>query len=277
MATPSATHGVVRLAALDVRRRPGHEHEMGSQLLLGEIVRVVRRETRARWCLVENLADGYRGWVRSWGLVEVPSRRANAWRRRARARLFRAWAQVREAPGRGPLVSPLFWGGRMIPGPRRGRFRQVELPDGRRGWTEARLLAVGRRAPPPLVTRVRELLGVPYLWGGRTPAGMDCSGFIQMLMAEHGYRLPRDAGDQERSARSLGPRERPRQGDLAFFGPRRAPAAHVGVLLGGGYYAHARGCVKINSLLSTNILFDNDLSSQFRGFRRPLRKPLARP
>src|SRR5262245_16404541 len=197
MTEPRATHGVVQLASLDVRRRPGHQYEMGSQLLLGEIVRVVRRQGGGRWCLVENLADGYRGWVRSWGLIEVPARRANAWLRRARGQIVRPWGEVREAPGRGALVSPIFWGARVIPGPRRGRFAMVELPDGRRGWTESRLVAVGGHAPPSLASRVRELLGVPYLWGGRTPAGLDCSGFVQLLLAERGFRVPRDAGIQE--------------------------------------------------------------------------------
>jgi cell wall-associated NlpC family hydrolase len=120
-----------------------------------------------------------------------------------------------------------------------------------------------------LVARVRDLLGVPYLWGGRTPAGMDCSGFVQLLLEEQGCRLPRDAADQERSSRRLGLRDRLRAGDLVFFGPARAPAAHVGVLLGGGYYAHARGMVRINSLKPDNPLYDNVLSNQFRGLRRP--------
>ncbi len=270
-ATPPATHGVVCLAALEMRRQPGHGSEMRSQLLLGEIVRVIRRRTRAQWCLVENLADGYRGWVRAWGLVQVSSRRAVAWRRRARARMVQPWAQVREAPGGGALVSPLFWGARVIPGRSRGRFRHVELPDGRRGWAETRALAGGQAAPPALAARVRDLLGVPYLWGGRTPAGFDCSGFVQQLLAEQGYRLPRDAADQERVSRPLGPREHPQAGDLAFFGPRGNPASHVAVLLGGGYYAHARGRVRINSLESYNRLYDKELDAQFRGYHRPRR------
>src|SRR3989442_9077195 len=117
------THGVVSLAALDVRRRPGHGSEMRSQLLLGEVVRVRRRGAGGDWCLVENEADGYRGWVRAWGLVEVPARRAATWRRRASARVRRMWAEARVEPGRGALVSPLVWGGRIIPGRSRGRYR----------------------------------------------------------------------------------------------------------------------------------------------------------
>jgi hypothetical protein len=269
MTSPRPTRGVVCLAALDVRRRPGHGSEMRSQLLLGEVVHVRRRAAGGDWCLVENEADGYRGWVRAWGLVEVTARRAGAWRRRASARVSRIWAEARVEPGRGALVSPLVWGNTVIPGRSRGRHREVELPDGRRGWVESRALVVGNRRPPGLAARVRDLLGVPYLWGGRTPVGMDCSGFVQLLLGEQGYRLPRDAADQERSSRRLGSRDRLRAGDLAFFGPAKAPAAHVGVLLGGGYYAHARGRVRINSLDQYNQLYDNVLGSQFRGLRRP--------
>ncbi|HKQ58948.1 MAG TPA: SH3 domain-containing protein, partial [Candidatus Eisenbacteria bacterium] len=69
--TARATHGIVVLAALDVRRAPRHSAEMGSQLLLGEVVRVASRSANAPWCRVENLSDGYRGWVRAWGLARV--------------------------------------------------------------------------------------------------------------------------------------------------------------------------------------------------------------
>ena len=269
MRLPKPTHGVVCLAALDVRRRPGHTSEMRTQLLLGEVVRIVRRAVGGAWCLVRSEADGYRGWVRSWGLVEVSAARAAAWRRRATARLTRIWAEARIDPGKGALVSPLVWGGRLIPGGARGRYRQIELPDGRTGWVESRALALGRSRPPDMASRARDLLGIPYLWGGRTPSGIDCSGLAQLLLGEQGFRIPRDAAQQERAARRLGRSDRPRVGDLAFFGRPSGPAAHVGVLLGGGYYIHARGRVRINSLDPVNPLYDSALMGQFRGLRRP--------
>lgn len=275
--TRRPTSGVITLAALDVRRRPDHASEMGSQLLMGEVVRVIRRSAGDRWYLVENVADRYRGWVRAWGVFLAGPRPLADWRRRARARVAALWVEVREAPGRGPLVTPLFWGARVIAGRVQGRFRRVELPDGVRGWVESRSLAIGPRAALPLLERARSLLGVPYLWGGRTPAGMDCSGLVQMLLAEHGHRLPRDAGDQERSCRPLGLRRRPRAGDLAFFGPPGAPAAHVGVMIGDGAYVHARGRVRVNSLEAGNKLYDMELSLQFRGIRSPGRPAPGTP
>jgi cell wall-associated NlpC family hydrolase len=272
MRHPKPTHGVVCLAALDVRRRPGHTSEMRTQLLLGEVVRIVRRAVGGTWCLVRNEADGYRGWVRAWGLVEVSARRAAAWHRRATARVTRTWAEARIDRGHGALVSPLVWGGRLIPGRARGRFRPVELPDGRRGWVDSSALAIGRSRPPDMISRARDLLGIPYLWGGRTPSGMDCSGLSQLLLGEQGVRIPRDAAQQERAARRLG-RDLPRVGDLAFFGRPRGPAAHVAVLLGGGYYIHSRGRVRINSLDPSNPLYDSALMGQFRGLRRPVSGP----
>jgi hypothetical protein len=264
------TTGIVTLAALDVRLRPEHAGEMGSQLLLGEVVRVIRRTAGDRWLLIENATDRYRGWVRSWGVALAAPRQVAAWRRRARTRASALWMEVRESPGRGPLVTPLFWGSRVIAGRAEARFRRVELPDGVRGWVEARGLEPGSARPRPLQERAKELLGIPYLWGGRTPAGLDCSGLVQMILAEQGVQVPRDAGDQERAARPLPRGGRPRTGDLAFFGPPRGPAGHVGIMVGDGLYLHARGRVRVNSLHSDNALCDSELKAQFRSIRRPV-------
>jgi len=265
----ASAFAVVRLSSLDVRLRPDHAAEMGSQLLMGEIVRVRRRDRADRWNWIENLSDGYRGWVRTWGLAPVSTAARRRWERRASGRVMRNWLDVREGPGRGALVSPLPWGARVIPGRRKGRFREVTLPDGARGWVESAGLGVGRRATPSLARRLESLMGTPYLWGGRTPAGLDCSGLVQMLLAEHGIRLPRDAADQERRSIRLRRGEKPRVGDLAFFGGGKGPAGHVGILIGGGRYAHARGQVTVNHLSPDNALHDKELGNQFRGIRRP--------
>ena len=261
--------GIVTLAALDVRRSPSHASEMGSQLLMGESVRVLSQDGGGRWLRVENRADGYRGWVRAWGVTLQAPALIASWLHKARGRASRPWLEVREGPGKGGLVTPLFWGARVIAGSTRGGHRRVQLPDGRRGWVPSGAIVVGVRSPRTLRERVSDLMGVPYLWGGRTPAGFDCSGLVQMLLAEQGRALPRDAADQERASRLLGAGERPESGDLAFFGRPGAPAGHVGILLGGGLYAHARGQVKLNHLHPSNDMYDKELGAQFRGIRRP--------
>ena len=235
---------------------------------MGEVVRVLRRTTKEHWWRVENLVDGYRGWARSWGLVPVSARGASAWNRRASARVIRMYAEVRAGRGRGPVVSPLFWNARIVARGGRGRWRQAFLPDGRTGWVEVGTISRGARRPG-LRRRLGDLLGTPYLWGGRTPLGFDCSGFIQQVLAERGVWLPRDAVEQSRNTRRLSPLEKPLAGDLVFFGPPNGRPSHVGLLLGSGFYAHARGCVRISSLDPHNDMCDKELLPILRGFWRP--------
>lgn len=261
---------MVTLAALDVRRSPEHRSELGSQLLLGEVVRLLATSRDGLWHRIENRADGYRGWARNWGLIPVSAARAARWGARARARVVRACVGATSSPQGGPLVSPLFLNSRLIPtGSRAGR-RRLELPDGRRAWVPAGAVVIGPRPGIDLLSRVRGLLGVPYLWGGRTASGFDCSGFTQQVLAEQGLALPRDAWQQFSRSRALPAGDPARIGDLIFFGALRSRPSHVGIALGGGYYAHARGRVMISSMEAGNPLCDRPLLDQLVAVRRPV-------
>jgi cell wall-associated NlpC family hydrolase len=260
-------HGVVQLAALDLRRRPDHRAELTSQLLMGEVVRVLERDRNDQWWRVENEADGYAGWVRSYGLRPASRTRTRRWLQLARGRVVAPFCHVRSARRGGHSLTPLFWNGRVIAGRATAGRRSVELPDGRRGWVEASAVSIGPNRVGVL-DRIRDLLGTPYLWGGRTPHGLDCSGLVQQLLGEQGVALPRDAHDQYLlTRRNIAPADLA-PGDLVFFGrgPRRME--HVGLLLGGGYYVHARGVVRVNSLDPDNPFYDKPLAAQTRGFGR---------
>ena len=268
--------GVVTLAALDLRARPDHAAELLSQLLLGEVVRVLEISRDGRWWRVENQFDLYRGWIRTWGVVGVTTARARAWVQEARGTIRVSYAELRSSRTRGRLVSPLFWRGQLLLGGRRGAALPAELPDGRRGWVDARAVAIDGRPAVRMADRIPELLGVPYLWGGRTPSGIDCSAFCQLVLAEQGVRLPRDADDQHSACARLDRGEEPAPGDLVFFAAPGKRIGHVGITLGGGAYAHARGYVRINSLVRGNPLYDKELAAQVRAFGRPGKHPLGR-
>ena len=267
---------LIGLAALDLRRHPNHQAELRSQLLMGETVVCLASDRSRQWARVENLTDGYRGWVRSWGLVPVALDEALAWRRGAQLRVSVMHAQILATPGGRKLVSPVFLNSRLAEatGGRRRRlgWRKVALPDGRQGWIESRALRPLWKRLPPLRRQIEGFLGIPYLWGGRTPMGFDCSGFVQQLFASRGRSIPRDADDQFRASRRLRRGDRGRAGDLIFFGPRRGRMTHVGVLIGASQFAHARGRVRVNSVDPDNPLYDSALATGFRARGRPVLK-----
>ena len=266
MSPAAPTHAVVSLPLLDLRPEPRHAAELGSQLLLGETVELLGDGPRAGWFRVRNESDGYSGWVRAWGLVPASRGRVASWRRHSRGRVVVPMGTVMASPGGRTAVSPVFFGNRLIArGGKRG-WRAVELPDGRRGYLPGAALAGTRRVP--LAKRVTSLLGAPYLWGGRSPAGYDCSGFVQQVLLEQGVRLPRDARHQCSASRRLEAGQEPREGDLAFFRRPGEPASHVGIGLGGGYFAHCRGRVAVASAQADNPLYDSELAPQFMGWFR---------
>ena len=262
----SHSHAVVTLPVLDVRAEPRHAAELGTQLLLGECVELLTRRAREGWVRVRNEADGYTGWVRTWGLVPAALSRVRRWQRLARGRVAVPASRVVSSRDGTVGVSPVYLGSRLIAAPPRRGWVEVELPDGRRGVLPAEALAGAR--PPSLEARVASLLGVQYLWGGRSPAGYDCSGFVQQVLLEQGVSLPRDASQQCRACRRRPTGSAPRAGDLAFFRRPGEAASHVGLALGAGYFAHCRGRVVIASVDPDNPLCDNDLMPQFMGWFR---------
>ena len=133
------------------------------------------------------------------------------------------------------------------------------------------------RRRPGVLERIQSLTGAPYQWGGRSPMALDCSGFTQLVLAEQGIALPRDARDQWRACEEIRRSDHGRVGDLVFFGSAERNQAHVGLYLGDGYFVHSRGRVAINSLDPDNLLCDSELLAQFRGIGRAPRNWKPRP
>jgi cell wall-associated NlpC family hydrolase len=125
---------------------------------------------------------------------------------------------------------------------------------------------------PKLAATGLRFLGIPYLWGGSTPKGFDCSGLMQRIYRLHGLLLPRDADMQSRfgALRSTRDLNSLATGDLLFFGKIPQRITHVGMVLPDRLFLHAYGQVRVNSLDPAHPLFEPVLAQDWRLTRDPM-------
>ncbi len=249
----------VTSSVADVRRQGAHAAELLTQLIMGDTAYQLKEE--GDWRLVR-LSDDYHGWIRSWYVRETDAREVAAYDGAARAVVAANVGYVLSAADEGSLpVSEAVAGTRIVAEPPAGGYRAVTLPGGKSGFMREELLAdrEARAAPDRgrLVGRAMRFVGIPYLWGGTTPKGFDCSGLVQRVFLMEGISLPRDS-DMQALVGDLIPKEEAERlapGDLLFFGEGEK-VTHVAISIGEGLYIHSSGEVRIGSLLSGDDRFD---------------------
>lgn len=236
-----ARFAFVSVPAAPVRRKPNHRSEMVNQLLFGEALRLLK-EKGSLWVKVRSLHDGYEGWMTRTLLQPVQERELD----------------LPGTPVTVDLLNELKWKDQTMFVPAGASLPYFENGQGKMGehvyQFSGNLLRPGIRPPSAewLQELVQPWLNVPYLWGGRSPLGVDCSGFTQVIFKQMGINLPRDAWQQAQEGWPVKKFADAIPGDLAFF-DNQEDIVHVGILLGEGKLLHASGRVRIDPVNKKGI------------------------
>ncbi|MFT4841776.1 MAG: cell wall-associated NlpC family hydrolase [Planctomycetota bacterium] len=258
-ALPDPTFGVVCVSVANLRSKPGHSQELGTQVLLGTPLRILKQA--GGWSYVQAPND-YLCWTND-RMQRMDASEFATWRKQAKVIITDTFTTVlSQASAGSQAISDAVAGGLLSLEGERGEFYRVRYPDGRTGFVAksaampfASWLTDTDDDPKHLIATARRFFGVPYLWGGTSTKGMDCSGFTSTVWFLNGVLLPRDASQQVHAGLAVAIDDAMSQvqpGDLLFFGRRatdnqRERVTHVGISLGGMRFIHASTDVHENS------------------------------
>lgn len=220
--------GICNVSIAPLRADSSDKSEIVSQLLYGESADII--EVKDNWTKILTHYDNYEAWMDTKQISPVSEEFVAS-----RKRNF-----VKE-----PFQSTMTESGKVL------------LSMGSEVNFETTAPTRGRDLSESIVNCAKEFLNVPYLWGGKSFFGIDCSGFTQIIYKIHGIKIPRDTYQQAELGEVLTFIEEAKPGDLAFFENKEGRIHHVGIILADQKIIHAHGKVRIDSLDSTGI-FNKD-------------------
>ncbi|MFO7978724.1 MAG: C40 family peptidase [Bacteroidales bacterium] len=242
--------GICLLSVAAMRREPSHRSELVNQLVFGDPFEIL--EHHQEWCLIRMAFDGYQGWINLNQMSPLDQVEWQAIQSQTTKTVSTDLIQVLEDKTRDTrfAVGP----GCSFPFFDQGRFslsgKVYEYPGEVFTSKYPAYDQVGRHA--------MIFLNTPYLWGGRSPMGIDCSGLTQLAYKMAGITIARDASLQAQHGQTIHLINEAQPGDLLFFDNEEQQITHVGILINEGHIIHAHGKVRID-LIDHHGIYNLDL------------------
>ncbi|TDS57235.1 C40 family peptidase [Myroides indicus] len=228
-------YAICNLSIVPLRAEPSDKSEMTSQVLFGEHFTVL--EQTEKWSKIELALDHYQGWIdnKQFQAISVED--------------FQFLQQ-----------QPTLLSGNLVDFASSSKNQLLPVSIGSSlSFLDSSSINIeqfiyegekvfGKKEKKQLLNTAFIYLNAPYLWGGKTPFGIDCSGFTQMVYRINGYRIPRDASQQANVGEVLSFIEESEPGDLAFFDNQEGNIIHVGIIMDNNYIIHSHGKVRIDRL-----------------------------
>ncbi|MDG5492890.1 C40 family peptidase [Psychroserpens sp. SPM9] len=228
-------YGICNLSIVPLRIEPSDPSELVSQVLYGEIFKVL--EQRKSWSRIRLAFDNYEGWIDNKQYLEISE------------------DTYKTIKDQDPILST-----DLIEFVQGDNNQLYTIPIGSSlngleiiGHTFDGHSISTKQDKSNLLKTAFTYLNAPYLWGGKTPFGIDCSGFTQMVYKINGHTILRDASQQATQGQALSFIEESEPGDLAFFDNQEGLITHVGIIMEDNYIIHAHGKVRIDRLDHSGI------------------------
>lgn len=278
-------YAVARNSVINIRSKPKHSAELGTQGLLGMSLKILDKE--GDFYRIQT-PDHYISWVDKGGITKMNKKEFDAWKNSKKVIFTKNFGFVyADKNEESNIISDISLGGLLQYISEDASFYAVKYPDNRTGFvkkSEGLLydnwinnLAYSKNN---IEKTARAMQGFPYLWGGTSAKGMDCSGFTKMVYLMNGFVIPRDASQQINAGKKVDLKldfSDLLKGDLLFFGKKatsekKQRVTHVGIWLGNGKqeFIHASGNVHISSMDKTQPNYDEFNKNRYLGSKRYL-------